>query len=43
MMKLKSFADMNGSLLQILNIVAEIWILLIICDPNLGVTRSCFA
>jgi DNA-binding HxlR family transcriptional regulator len=43
MMKLKSFTDMNGSLLQILNIVGEIWILLIICDANLGVTRSCFA
>ena len=43
MMKLKSFADMNGSLLQILNIVGEIWILLIIRDANLGVTRSCFA
>ena len=43
MMKLKSFADMNGSLLQILNIVGESWILLIICDANLGVTpRYCF-
>ena len=42
MMKPESFADMKGSLLQILNIVGESWVLLIICDANLGVTRSCF-
>ncbi len=43
MMKLKSFTAMNGSLLQILNIVGESLILMIICDANLGVTWSCFA
>lgn len=42
MMKPESFADMKGSVLQILNIVRENWVLLIICDANLGVPGSCF-
>tara|TARA_B110000438_G_scaffold119778_1_gene116875 strand:+ start:403 stop:549 length:147 start_codon:yes stop_codon:yes gene_type:complete len=42
MMKPESFADMKGSVLQILNIVRESWVLLIICDVNLGVPGSYF-
>mgnify|MGYP003963892883 CR=1 FL=1 len=42
MMKAELVADMKGSLLQIPNIVGESWVLLIICDANLGAPRSCF-
>ena len=42
MMKAELVADMKGSLLQIPNIVGESWVLLIICDANLGVPGPAF-